>query len=125
MIEATVRKNYDEFSLDATMVDSGFVCLAGRNGSGKTTLLKIIGGLAKPDGGRVKINGGDVTALPLERRGVVMVTPASSIPNMQVDGHLRWGAGLKGAEVGKERLDEVKGALGIDFRGKVGKLSLG
>jgi molybdate/tungstate transport system ATP-binding protein len=125
MIEAAVQKRFGEFSLDAAVSEDGFVCLAGRNGSGKTTFLRIIAGLTKPDGGHVKINGRDVTGAPLERRGVVMVTPESSIPSMREDEHLVWGAKLKGVEIGKERLQTVKEALGIDFRGKVGKLSLG
>jgi molybdate/tungstate transport system ATP-binding protein len=125
MIEAVVQKRYGQFLLDAALSDAGFVCVAGRNGSGKTTLFRIIAGLTKADGGSVKINGKDVTRTPLERRGVVMVTPGSSIPNMREDEHLRWGARLKGVEIGEERLQAVKGALGIDFRGKVGELSLG
>ena len=32
---------------------------------------------------------------------------------------------MKGVEIGEERLQAVKEALGIDFQGKVGKLSLG
>jgi len=125
MIEAAVQKGYGEFSLDAAISEGGFICLAGRNGSGKTTFLRIVAGLTKPDRGHVKVGGRDVTDLPLERRSVVMVTPGSSIPSMRVDEHLRWGAKLKGVEVGGERLEAVKAALGIDFRGKVGKLSLG
>lgn len=125
MIEAAVQKRFGQFSLDATMSEGGFICLAGKNGSGKTTFLRIIAGLTKPDGGHVKINGGEITRLPLERRGVVMVTPESSIPSLEVDDHLLWGAKLKGVEIGKERLESVKRVLGIDFQGKVGKLSLG
>jgi molybdate/tungstate transport system ATP-binding protein len=125
MIEAVVQKRFGQFLLDAAISESGFICLAGRNGSGKTTFLRIVAGLTKPDGGLVKINGRDVTRTPLERRGVVMVTPESSIANLQEDEHLRWGARLKGVEIGEERLEAVKAALGIDYRGKVGKLSLG
>jgi molybdate/tungstate transport system ATP-binding protein len=125
MIEAVVQKRYGEFLLDAALADGGFVCVAGRNGSGKTTLFRIVAGLTKPDGGRVKVNGRDVTGMPLERRGVVMVTPESCIPGLLEDEHLRWGAKLKGVEVGEERLRAVKEAMGIDFHGKVGKLSLG
>jgi molybdate/tungstate transport system ATP-binding protein len=125
MIEAVVQKSYGQFLLDAALGDGGFICVAGRNGSGKTTLFRIIAGMTKPDGGRVKVNGRDVTRLPLERRGVVMVTPGSSIPHMKEDEHLRWGAKLKGVEIGEERLKAVKEALGIDFRGRVGKMSLG
>jgi molybdate/tungstate transport system ATP-binding protein len=125
MIEAVVQKRFGQFLLDATISEGGFVCLAGRNGSGKTTFLRIIAGLTKPDGGYVKINGKDVTSVPLERRGVVMVTPESCIPTMQEDEHLLFGAKLKGVEIGNDRLKAVKEALEIDFRGKVGKMSLG
>jgi putative ABC transport system ATP-binding protein len=44
-----------------------FTALAGPSGSGKTTLLNIIGCIDKPDGGRLIINGQDVTRLPLHR----------------------------------------------------------
>jgi len=125
MIEAAAQKRFGQFSLDAALSEGGFICIAGRNGSGKTTFLRIIAGLTKPDEGHVRINGRDVTGMPLDRRGVVMVTPGSSIPSMREDEHLLWGAKLKGVEIGKERLQAVKDALGIDFRGKVGKLSLG
>lgn len=125
MIEAEVRKQLGQFSLEAQMGDDGFICLEGRNGSGKTAFLRTIAGLAAPDSGYVKVDGRDVTGLPLERRGVVMVTPGSSIPSLGVDAHLLWGARLKGEETSRERLDAVKEKLGIDFDGRVGKLSLG
>lgn len=35
--------------------------LVGENGAGKSTLMRILGGLMKPDGGRVEVNGRDVT----------------------------------------------------------------
>jgi len=120
-----VRKTFGRFSLDAAMSEGGFVCLAGKNGSGKTTFLKVVAGLTKPDGGHVKINGREITRLPIERRGVVLVTPESSIPGMEVDAHIRWGARLQRAQISEERVATVKKELGIDFQGRVGKLSLG
>ena len=39
------------------------VALRGRSGSGKTTLLNIVGGLDRPDSGRVTVAGRDVTAM--------------------------------------------------------------
>lgn len=125
MIEAAVRKRLDQFSLDVEIHDGGFVCVVGRNGAGKTTLLRAIAGLVKPDQGRVVVNDREVGGLPLGERGIVLVTPQSSIPGMGVDGHLRWGAELRNVVVSDKRLGEVKGALGIDCQGRVGRLSLG
>ncbi|MCP3105262.1 ABC transporter ATP-binding protein [Myxococcus sp. K15C18031901] len=44
-----------------------FTALAGASGSGKTTLLNIIGCIDKPDAGRVRVDGQDVTDTPLHR----------------------------------------------------------
>jgi iron(III) transport system ATP-binding protein len=62
----------DRVSLD---VDPGeIVCLLGPSGCGKTTLLRLAAGVEHPSGGRILINGQDVTQgpteLPPERRGV-------------------------------------------------------
>ncbi len=40
-----------------------FVSIMGHSGSGKTTLLSLIGGLTKPDSGRVVIGGTDIWTL--------------------------------------------------------------
>jgi putative ABC transport system ATP-binding protein len=50
-------------------VGSGqLVALRGRSGSGKTTLLNVVGGLDRPDGGRVQVAGQDVTAMSAHER---------------------------------------------------------
>ena len=40
-----------------------FTALVGPSGSGKTTLLNLIGGLDRPDKGKILINGTDITTL--------------------------------------------------------------
>lgn len=52
------------------------VVLLGRNGAGKTTTLRAIAGIHPPQAGRVRLDGGDVTALLPYRRvrsGLTMV----------------------------------------------------
>jgi molybdate/tungstate transport system ATP-binding protein len=125
MLEVLIRKKLGSFSLDAELSGDGFICLAGRNGAGKTSFLRTMAGLDTLDDGYVKVGGNDVSSLPAERRGIVMVTPSSSIPHLEVDSHITWGARLGGQAPLGPQVSEVKSRLGIDFKGRVGSLSLG
>src|SRR5438876_12359089 len=50
-------------------VDSGEVIgLLGPNGAGKTTCFYMIVGLVRPNGGRVLLDGQDITRMPMYRR---------------------------------------------------------
>jgi len=54
-------------AVDLEIGSGDFLALAGPSGSGKTTLLNLIGCIDKPTGGRIVIDGADVTAVPLHR----------------------------------------------------------
>ena len=125
MIDLKVSKRLGEFSLSSELHDAGFLCLTGRNGAGKSTLLNIIAGLLAPDVGYVKINSHDVTNVPIEKRDVVLITPDSCIPHLEVSKHLEWGAKIRGLPVDPRFVQRVRDDLQIKFEGKVKKLSLG
>ena len=68
--------------INLTIPKGEFVLICGPNGSGKTTLTRIMGGLLKPTGGHVCINGLDTTKKSLEvRRLVGMVFQDPESPN--------------------------------------------
>lgn len=120
-----MKKKLGDFSLDANLSDEHFICLTGKNGSGKTTLLNLIGGILTPDDGYVALNSRKITNLPIEQRQVSIITPDSYLPHLDVDRHLIWGAKNRGLNVERDYVKEIKTDLGINFGGKVGKLSLG
>src|SRR5262249_48252279 len=67
-----------EVELDAA--PGAITGIIGPNGAGKSTLLYVIGGLLKPDAGRIILEGADITAVvPYKRalRGLVRTFPIS------------------------------------------------
>lgn len=47
-------------------VDAGQIMgLIGPNGAGKTTMFNLISGVLRPDAGKLRVNGRDVTGCPL------------------------------------------------------------
>ncbi len=69
--------------------------IIGANGAGKTTTLRSIMGTLRPWGGRVRLNGEDVTRLPPHAkasRGLVLVPEGRQLfPNMSVEENLQMG----------------------------------
>ena len=72
LVISNLRKSYKKKVVirDVSMkLDRGeVIALLGPNGSGKTTSFYCIAGLITPDGGRVTIDGQDVTLFPMYRR---------------------------------------------------------
>ncbi|MEW6324020.1 MAG: LPS export ABC transporter ATP-binding protein [Nitrospirota bacterium] len=54
--------------VDLTLNGGEIVGLLGPNGAGKTTIFSMIVGLLNPSGGRVLLDGTDITPLPIHRR---------------------------------------------------------
>ena len=65
----------------------------GPAGAGKTTLLETLAGTRRVDGGRVSLNGADVTTRPPEERGIGFVYQhAFLFPHLSVWENIRYGA---------------------------------
>ena len=80
------------------VVEPGEVmALLGPSGCGKTTLLRIVAGLEDPDrGGRVHFGDEDVSALPVETRGVGMVFQHYALfPQMTVAANIGYGLRIR------------------------------
>src|SRR4051812_36014461 len=66
-LSVDVQHAFGAFKLDARFESDGRVtALFGRSGSGKTSLVNIIGGLVRPDQGRIVVDG--VTLVDTNRR---------------------------------------------------------
>ena len=87
----------------------------GPNGAGKSTLLRVLAGLESAAGGRIWLNGQEITGLPAHRRGIGMVFQDLALfPQLTVWGNLAYGPQAHrwpSAEV----TDRVEGLL-RDFR---------
>ena len=72
--------------VDLTVAAGEFVTLVGPSGCGKSTLLRILAGLERPDGGRVEIDGRDVTAVRPADRNLAMVFQSYALyPHLSVE----------------------------------------
>lgn len=125
MIDAYVLKKLGEFELRAEIRDSGFIRVSGRNGAGKTSLLLCLLGYHRLDDGYVRLNGRDLTRLPIEKKRVVLVNTATFFASVEVERHLGLGSQMRGLKPSTEETHKLKELFDIDFSGRVGALSLG
>ncbi len=99
-------------------IESGeFVVFVGPSGCGKSTLLRIVSGLEEISGGRIAIDGRDVTDLPPGDRRVAMVFQSYALyPHMTVHENMAFALRMGGtprAEVEK-RVAEAARILQIE-----------
>lgn len=105
-------------------VDKGeFIAIVGASGSGKSTLLHILGGVDKPSGGRVIVNGKDVYSLNendlaiYRRRQVGLIYQFYNlIPILNVEENMSLPILLDGKKVNNEYLEELINTLGLSHR---------
>lgn len=98
---ASIRCNGLELAFDQSKVLQGLsleiepgecFALLGASGSGKSSFLRIIAGLTQPSGGRIYVNGLDVTDVPPWQRGIGMVFQNYALwPHLNVRDNVAFG----------------------------------
>ncbi|WP_374384841.1 ABC transporter ATP-binding protein [Dongia sp.] len=95
--------------VDLTFADGEFFGLLGPSGSGKTTLLRAIAGFIDLDAGEIRIDGTDISRIPVHQRNIGMVFQNYALfPHMSVAENIAFGLDVRGVPAGeiKERVAE-------------------
>ncbi|MBP2443146.1 molybdenum ABC transporter ATP-binding protein [Rhizobium leguminosarum] len=117
-----VKQRLGGFSLDAAFSsERGVTALFGRSGSGKTSMIRIIAGLARPDEGRVVLDGEPLTEtaasifVPKHRRRFGYVfQEARLFPHLSVRANLAYGRWFAARTARSESFDHIVDLLGIE-----------
>ena len=120
-LHVDIRHRLGAFSLNATFETSGrLTALFGPSGSGKTSLVNLIGGLLRPDEGRIVADGrvlADTAArifVPRHKRRIGYVfQDARLFPHMTVRQNLRYGRFFTPASARYGDVDGVVELLGL------------
>ncbi len=102
-------------SVDLEIRRGELFALLGGSGCGKTTLLRMLAGFEVPDGGRIVIDGQDMTGVPPHLRPVNMMFQSYALfPHMDVAANVGYGLrreGVRAPEIATrvaEALEQVK-----------------
>lgn len=97
-----------------------FTAIVGRSGSGKSTLLHLIGGLDRPDSGRVLIEGKDVFSMKDDRLAQFrrkkigfIFQDFNLIPSLNVWENVVLPLGLDNRKVNKGEVEDVLERIGM------------
>ena len=105
-------------------IDQGaFVAVMGSSGSGKSTLLHLLGGVDKPDAGRVIIDGTDLYTLSeteltvFRRRRIGLIYQFFNlVPELTVEENILLPQLLDGKAGDQQQLEELLAATGLSDR---------
>jgi molybdate transport system ATP-binding protein len=121
-LEVAVERRLGAFAVDAAFTaGAGITALFGRSGAGKTSIVNMIGGLLRPDRGRIAVDGQvlfDDQAridVPAHRRRVGYVFQEGRLfPHMTVRQNLLYGRRFAPAAARYAELDQVVALLGLE-----------
>ena len=90
--------------VDLDVAEGEFFAMLGPSGSGKTTCLRLIAGFERPDEGRVRLFGADVTQTPPYRRPVNTVFQDYALfPHLSVIDNVAYGLMIAGVAKAERR----------------------
>ena len=116
-----LQKDYSDFILSLSFsVEKGeLVTILGPSGSGKSTLLSLISGIESIDKGEIKIDGKDITKLPISKRGISMVFQDFSLfPGMNTKKNIEYGMKEKNSKKRDQKTEELLNTIGLPGYGK-------
>ena len=100
-----------------------FVAAVGRSGSGKRTLLHMLGGLDRPDSGKVLVEGRDIFRLKDDRLAVFrrrkigfIFQSYNLVPSLNVWENIVLPIGLDGRKVDREYVMDIVRKIGMSDR---------
>lgn len=106
--------------VNLSVEEGEFVAIVGTSGSGKSTLLHMIGGLDRPDGGKVHVAGKDIFALKddaltvFRRRKIGFIFQSYNlVPVLNVYENIILPIELDGNKVDKKHIDSIIKTLGL------------
>jgi len=104
-------------SISLNVEHQEYMIIIGKTASGKTTILKTIAGAYRPTGGKILLDGSDITTLPPEKRNIAYVSQIfSSFDPMNVRGNIEFGLRARGVPRSqrKQLISEVVKDLSIE-----------
>lgn len=116
-----LKKEYSDFNLSLSFsVEKGeLVTILGPSGSGKSTLLSLLSGIESIDSGDIKINGKDITNLPISKRGISMVFQDFSLfPGMNTKKNIEYGMKEENSKKRDQKVEELLSTIGLSGYGK-------
>ena len=104
------------YELSLTPQPGAVTVLLGATQAGKTSLMRIMAGLDKPSQGRVRVDGIDVTAVPVRERNVSMVYQQFiNYPSLTVAQNIASPLKLRGDKNIAQRVQELAARLHIEM----------